>query len=67
MKRVHDRMPVILEPEEWENWLAPGKNDAVKLLDAAIDGILELYPVSTRINNPRNNDRSCILRAGENQ
>jgi putative SOS response-associated peptidase YedK len=65
MKPVHDRMPVILEPDEWMGWLESGKPDAVNLLNTPEDGLFEMYPVSTKVNNPRNSDRSCIERLGE--
>lgn len=62
MSSVHDRMPVILEPGEWKTWLESGNPDATALLKPAGEGILELYRVSTAVNNPRNDDSSCIER-----
>ncbi|NTW51404.1 MAG: SOS response-associated peptidase [Chlorobiaceae bacterium] len=62
MKPVHNRMPAILEQDEWKGWLESGNPAAIDLLNADRDGALDLYPVSTRVNNPENNDTSCILR-----
>lgn len=53
MKFVHDRMPVILEPEHWKKWLEAGTPGAGELLRPAKDGSLDIYPVSTKINNPQ--------------
>ena len=60
MKPVHDRMPVILEPENWRGWLESGNPDALGMLTPPKEGVLELFPVSSKVNNPRNSDESCI-------
>lgn len=57
MRRIHDRMPVIVPPEHFERWLdcrggtATGVMD---LLSPAPDGLLEVIEVSRKLNNPRN-------------
>ena len=59
---VHDRMPVILEPESYDLWLDPGMpdtaaaQDLLKPYDAAL---MRSYPISTRINNVANDDEAC--------
>lgn len=60
MKRIHDRMPVILEESEWRQWLDASNPSALHLLDAADEKVLDIYPVSTRVNNPQNDDARCI-------
>lgn len=60
MKPVHDRMPVILEPEQWKKWLEACSPDAVKLLVPSDDDKLAIYPVSTKVNNPQYIRRDCI-------
>ncbi len=60
MRPIHERMPVILEPETWRLWLEPETGFAEKLLKPAAEGILELYPVSTRMNNPQYIRKDCI-------
>ncbi len=65
MRPIHERMPAILEPETWRLWLEPGKGLAEELLKPAADGILELYRVSTRMNNPQYIRKDCIERLDE--
>ena len=58
MRPVHDRMPVILAPDEWAAWLDPdnGDLDALRaMLDPAPDDLLTMHPVSPDVNNVRNN------------
>lgn len=57
MAPIHDRMPVILSPDDFELWLdcRPGSSLPVKpLLKPAADGSLTITPVSRALNNPRN-------------
>jgi putative SOS response-associated peptidase YedK len=54
--RIHDRMPMLVERERWEAWLDPESgHDTRELLVPAAPGRLEAYPVSTAVNNVRNN------------
>jgi putative SOS response-associated peptidase YedK len=55
--RIHDRMPLMVEPERWESWLDPRtpKESLLGLLTPAAPGRLEAYPVSTLVSNVRNN------------
>jgi putative SOS response-associated peptidase YedK len=63
MAPLHDRMPVILEPDDVEEWLDPDL-DAFEplehLLRPAPDDALEMYPVSRDVNNPRHNGPDLI-------
>jgi putative SOS response-associated peptidase YedK len=56
MAPIHDRMPVVLEPEDWDKWLDPATDLSVVegLLKPAADGVLEAFPVSSRVNNVKN-------------
>ncbi|HMC39931.1 MAG TPA: SOS response-associated peptidase, partial [Acidimicrobiales bacterium] len=56
MAPIHDRMPVILESEDWGAWLDPATDLEVVqgLMVPARSGILETHPVSTRVNNVAN-------------
>ena len=56
MKPIHDRMPVILDPADWDTWLNPDTDlDTLQtLLAPAPNRDLEAYPISTRVNNVRN-------------
>ena len=58
MAPIHNRMPVILPESAWEQWLDPEEHDVdalAKLLVPAPGSLLEAYPVSTSVNNARNN------------
>ena len=64
---IHDRMPVILHPDDFSTWTD------VKLQDREVlEGLLEAYPsdeialraVNKRVNNARNNDPECLEDAG---
>jgi putative SOS response-associated peptidase YedK len=58
MAPIHNRMPVILGESAWEQWLDPDEHDVealAALLVPAPDALLEAYPVSTEVNNARNN------------
>jgi putative SOS response-associated peptidase YedK len=63
LKRLHERMPLMLGERAWEAWLDPG-NDDVDALEALLDPIdaraLEAHPVSRRVNSPRNEEASLI-------
>lgn len=61
--RLHNRMPVILEPEDFKLWLAPtetSQETLSSLLRPANEGVLEMYPVSTFVNKPQNEGEECI-------
>jgi len=62
MRLLHHRMPVILQPEDIDAWLNPDTDteELPKLLVPAADGVLAMYPVSTRVNSPKNDDPDCI-------
>jgi putative SOS response-associated peptidase YedK len=59
---VHDRMPVILDPDGYDQWLDPGMRDASaasELLKPYDARQMRCYPVSTRINHAANDDAAC--------
>ena len=62
MATIHDRMPVLLEPEQWDAWLSPATDpgEIARMLAPAPDGVLQAYPVSSRVNSPRVDDPSLI-------
>ncbi|MGH8614765.1 MAG: SOS response-associated peptidase [Gammaproteobacteria bacterium] len=60
---IHQRMPVILSPEDYSSWLDPNLNDRALLratLQHALVQELAAYPVSHRVNDPRNDDPACV-------
>lgn len=60
MKRLHDRMPVILDPADFDTWLGGKPDEAAALLKPGPDDRLAAYPVSTHVNKPANEDEACI-------
>jgi putative SOS response-associated peptidase YedK len=62
---VHDRMPVILDPGDFERWLDPEATDGRTLLHPCPDDWLEAYEVSPRVNSPANDDPECITPLAE--
>ena len=53
--KLHDRMPVILEPADWPVWLGEIEGDPESLLHPPPAGTLDVWPVGWRVNSPRNN------------
>jgi len=63
MRPIHDRMPVILEPEEWRLWLDPKVEEAdvlQPLLDPYDAERMEAYEVSSYVNAPVHDDPRAI-------
>jgi putative SOS response-associated peptidase YedK len=59
---VHDRMPVILDPDAYDLWLDPGMTDtgtASELLKPYDARLMRCFSVSTRINSVANDDEEC--------
>ena len=64
MKAVHNRMPVILHPEDEASWLEPAHDTPEALGQLLLpyeDNGLEIYEVSRDVNSPRNNDASLLV------
>jgi putative SOS response-associated peptidase YedK len=63
LRSIHDRMPVILEPKDYDLWLDPTleKPEMLQqLLHPYSSEAMISYPVSTKVNNPANNTPECI-------
>ena len=61
MATIHDRMPVIVAPDDYDVWLDPSTPPAVaQSLIRPWGGPLEAWPVSTRVNAPRHDDAACL-------
>jgi putative SOS response-associated peptidase YedK len=64
MSPIHDRMPVILDPHQFDLWLDPGVQDVELLQDLLRpypSEVMQAYPVPTLVNNARNDDPQCVL------
>ncbi|MCB9832863.1 MAG: SOS response-associated peptidase [Planctomycetes bacterium] len=60
---LHDRMPVILDPEDWELWLDPELKDRSVLDPLLVPWAgrkLRARPVSRRVNSPREDDPDLL-------
>ncbi|HHP7230882.1 MAG TPA: SOS response-associated peptidase [Xenococcaceae cyanobacterium] len=57
--KVHHRMPVIIQPQDYDSWLG-GLDERKQLLDALPEVDLNLYPVSKMVNSPKNDQSECI-------
>jgi putative SOS response-associated peptidase YedK len=61
--RIHDRMPLLVDRAQYAAWLDPTLSDPAQLqelLVPAAPGRLEAYPVSTAVNNVRNNGPELV-------
>lgn len=62
LEKIHDRMPVILNPEHYSEWLSAEEQPSEKLLPLLIPYPDELQArmVSTTVNNPLVDSEECI-------
>jgi len=55
---LHDRMPVILAPEDHDAWLDPSRDEAPLLRPYL--GSMRFYPVSRYVSTARNEGPECV-------
>jgi len=63
MQNIHDRMPVILKPEDEAAWLnrnEPEIGDLLEMLKAYPAEEMKAYPVSPLVGNVKNDNEACI-------
>lgn len=63
LRPIHDRMPVILPPDDYDRWLDPDQSDVKKLtpmLQPFPAKHMAAYAISTHVNKPSNDDAECI-------
>jgi putative SOS response-associated peptidase YedK len=67
MAKIHNRMPVLLAPGSWDQWLDPKSDPTamLPLLKAAPDSLLEFRPVSTLVNSSRNHGPQLMERLSD--
>jgi putative SOS response-associated peptidase YedK len=66
LDRLHARMPVVLDPDRWADWLDPAVKDegtVRELLESPGPGRFEAYPVSTLVNSVRNDGPELLTPA----
>ena len=57
MLPIHERMPVILDPSDYDAWMNPETevpSDLLPLLKPYDSAKMKFHPVSTAVNSPRN-------------
>ncbi|MGN6791889.1 MAG: SOS response-associated peptidase [Streptosporangiaceae bacterium] len=63
---IHDRMPMVIAPASWADWLDSDNTDAADvraLLAPAVSSGLISYPVSLAVNSVRNNGPELVREA----
>jgi putative SOS response-associated peptidase YedK len=62
VEAIHDRMPLVLEPDTWDRWLDPAITEAAAIapLLEPRDHQLVAYSVSAWVNDPRHDDPACL-------
>lgn len=63
MEKIHDRMPVILHRDAWDQWLGAGENQngaLEELLKPYPAKEMEAFPISTMVNSPRNDSAEIL-------
>jgi putative SOS response-associated peptidase YedK len=66
LTEIHERMPLVLPPDRWADWLDPEKQDVGELIAPTPPELveaLELRPVGTAVNKVANNGRELLARA----
>jgi putative SOS response-associated peptidase YedK len=58
---IHDRMPVVLEPKDFEQWERGDVKDAAALMKPASEDLLQKWPVSRRVSSSRADDNDVTL------
>lgn len=63
MQAVHERMPLILQPDDFATWLGrEAPLDAVSdLIQPCQSTLLTMYPVSKAVGNVRNDSAELIV------
>jgi putative SOS response-associated peptidase YedK len=59
----HERMPVILAPDDYDLWLAPDVHESQRLLPLLKPypaEKMEAYPVSLAVNSPSRESPECV-------
>ncbi|MFF3553177.1 SOS response-associated peptidase [Streptomyces tsukubensis] len=58
LAEIHPRMPLMLTPDRWDEWLDPAHTDPAGLRSLLVpppEGLMRAYPVATAVSNVRNN------------
>jgi putative SOS response-associated peptidase YedK len=61
MGQIHDRMPATLQPADYDRWLGP-EPDAHELLALFPAAPMTMWPISKRVNSPKNDDVDLLAK-----
>jgi putative SOS response-associated peptidase YedK len=61
MEPIHDRMPVIVAPDNWQSWLSGMPADVAGMVAPYRDGELQAWPVSRRVSKTQDDDEGLII------
>jgi putative SOS response-associated peptidase YedK len=64
---LHDRMPVLVAPGDWDRWLDPSVDDPAAIADLLVPApadVVEIIPVSTAVNDVRNDGPDLVEPVG---
>jgi putative SOS response-associated peptidase YedK len=64
---IHDRMPVIVEPKDYDRWMDPSTAPPLDLLRPYAANQMRAWPVGEQVGNVRNNSSSLLDEVQENQ
>jgi hypothetical protein len=60
VRELHDRMPVVIGPDDRDRWLnGPEPQERLRTYPAHL---MTMWPVSMRVNTPKNDDHSLLER-----
>ncbi len=66
--QIHDRMPAVVQPQDFDRWLDCRDTsiaEALPLIAPVADDFFEAYPVSTRVNKVSNDDEELVVPLSE--
>ncbi|SEF11606.1 Putative SOS response-associated peptidase YedK [Rhizobiales bacterium GAS191] len=59
---IHNRMPVIIAPDNYDRWLSPIEPDPRDLLAPYASEPMAIWPISTRVKTQRNDSEDILER-----
>ncbi|MDR3493735.1 MAG: SOS response-associated peptidase [Ancalomicrobiaceae bacterium] len=63
---VHDRMPAVVMPADFDRWLDCRETSPDEALQLIVPGVrFDLFPVSTRVNSVRSDDEGLVVPLAE--
>lgn len=65
VRSIHNRMPVIIMPEDYDRWLDPetSEEEIKQLMQPLSSSLFETYQVSLKVNSSRNNGPELLMKA----